>query len=88
MQTALKGVPVAQLTPPAGVTRVGDDWYYDEYAHGGGVTHLGGSDLDADDPDNPNAAASAAPGSAPPAATAPATPPPSSERSRILDMFR
>ena len=43
MQTALKGVPVAQLKPPAGVTKVGDDWLYDEYAHGGGITNLEGA---------------------------------------------
>ncbi|MDR0275213.1 MAG: penicillin-binding protein 1A [Burkholderiaceae bacterium] len=40
MKTALKGVPVAALKSPEGVTRVGGDWYYDEYASGGGITHL------------------------------------------------
>ena len=45
MKTGLKGTPVAELKPPEGVTRVGGDWYYDEYARGGGVTNLGGAGL-------------------------------------------
>ena len=74
MQTALKGVPVAQLKPPAGVTRVGDDWLYDEYAHGGGITNLGGAGLQ--EPEAPAEVGSpmgAAPGG---------------ERNRILDLFK
>jgi penicillin-binding protein 1A len=73
MQTAIKGVPVATLTPPEGVVRVGDDWYYTEYANGGGITNLGGAGLDQ---------------SAPPASDSPAAAPPSNERNRILDMFK
>jgi len=75
MQTALKGVPVSEATPPAGVTRVGDDWYYQEYAHGEGVTNLGGAGLP---PPNPIG----------PAPDGGLGAPPASERSRILDMFR
>jgi penicillin-binding protein 1A len=45
MKTALKDVPVAALKPPAGVTRVGNDWYYNEYASGGGITNLDGAGL-------------------------------------------
>ena len=42
MQHALKGVPVAQLTPPtSGLTNLGGEWYYSEYANGGGVSSLG-----------------------------------------------
>ena len=41
MEHALKGVPVAELTPPAGVTQVNGEWYYDEYASGSGVSSLG-----------------------------------------------
>lgn len=41
MGTALKGVPVAEATPPAGVTNVGGEWYYNEYANGSGVATLG-----------------------------------------------
>ncbi|MCS4292367.1 penicillin-binding protein 1A [Comamonas sp. BIGb0152] len=32
MQHALKGVPVAQMTPPSGLVNQGGDWYYEEYA--------------------------------------------------------
>jgi len=45
MKTALKGVPVTALKSPEGVTRVGDDWYYNEYASGGGITHLDGAGI-------------------------------------------
>ncbi|MGE4241683.1 penicillin-binding protein 1A [Ramlibacter sp.] len=41
METALKGVPVMEPTPPAGVTNVGGEWYYEEYARGAGVGSLG-----------------------------------------------
>ncbi len=41
MQHALKGVPVAELTPPEGVLQIGNHWIYDEYAHGGGVSSVG-----------------------------------------------
>ncbi|QEA13676.1 penicillin-binding protein 1A [Comamonas flocculans] len=40
MQYALKGVPVTQPTVPPGVTNVGGEWYYDEYARGAGVASL------------------------------------------------
>jgi penicillin-binding protein 1A len=42
MQTALKGVPVMEPTAPEGVVNVGGEWYYEEYARGGGVANLGG----------------------------------------------
>ena len=41
METALKGVPVAELPAPDGVVKVGGEWYYDEYAPGRGVASLG-----------------------------------------------
>lgn len=41
MSYALKGVPVAEATPPEGVVNVGGEWYYDEYAQGSGVSSLG-----------------------------------------------
>ena len=44
MQTALKGVPHMEPSPPEGVVNVGGEWYYDEYARGGGVSSLGLSD--------------------------------------------
>ena len=41
METALKGVPVATLTPPAGVVNNGGEWFYEEYARSSGVSSLG-----------------------------------------------
>jgi penicillin-binding protein 1A len=41
METALKGVPVMEPTPPEGVINVGGEWYYEEYARGSGVGSLG-----------------------------------------------
>ncbi|SFM19089.1 penicillin-binding protein 1A [Variovorax sp. OV329] len=79
MQTALKGVPVAEVTPPAsGVVNVGGEWYFDDYAPGRGVASLG-------------VEAAPATVSADPSATngaAPSAPPPPEERNRILDLFR
>ena len=45
MDHALKGVPVAQYTAPEGVVNTGGEWYFSEYAYGGGVTSLGMEDL-------------------------------------------
>jgi penicillin-binding protein 1A len=42
MEHALKGVPVAEISAPEGVVNVGGEWYYEEYAKGGGVSQLGG----------------------------------------------
>ncbi|MEB0110143.1 penicillin-binding protein 1A [Variovorax sp. RTB1] len=75
METALKGVPVAELPPPSGVVNVGGEWYFDDYAPGRGVASLG---LDTA-PVVPAEALTGAP-------VAP-TPPPE-ERNRILDLFR
>ncbi len=47
MEQALKGVPVATLTPPAGVVNSGGEWFYDEYARGSGVSSLGLDDRSA-----------------------------------------
>ena len=41
MGYALKNVPVSEPEAPAGVVNVGGEWYYDEYAHGTGVSSLG-----------------------------------------------
>jgi penicillin-binding protein 1A len=41
METALKTLPVADAIAPEGVLYVNGDWYFDEYAKGGGVTSLG-----------------------------------------------
>ena len=45
MSHALKGVPVAELTPPAGVTQVDGDWAFDEFSRGAGVRTLGLEDV-------------------------------------------
>jgi len=97
MKTALKGVPVAKLAVPEGVTDIGGDWAYNEYANGGGVQALGVEPT-----------APAMPGTGPDAGTVPGMgsnvpaelgvfpmgqPSPgarrdSPERNRILDLFR
>jgi len=41
MRHALKGVPVQPFTPPEGVVNMNDEWYYEEYARGSGVSSLG-----------------------------------------------
>jgi penicillin-binding protein 1A len=74
MQTALKNAPVATLTPPAGVTQVDGDWYYDENARGGGVTRL--NDAGAPDAATPGDSTTVPPISDP------------AERNRILDLFK
>ena len=43
MQQALKGVPIAELKPPEGVSRASGDWEYTEFA-GGGIRSLGMED--------------------------------------------
>ncbi len=72
METALRGVPVAELSAPEGVLRVGNEWYYDEYVRGAGVTSLGLHDK----------------GAAAETPTAPATLPPADEKKKILDLFK
>ena len=78
MEYALKGVPVAEYPPPEGVVNLGGEWYYNEYARGGGVTSLGGGGRQ--DP----AASGAEPTPGVDASGAPA----SDEKNRILDLFK
>lgn len=75
METAIKGVPVAEVPAPAGVVNVGGEWYYDDYAPGRGVATLGVES----GPTQPVEAISGAPISPTPAPE---------ERSKILDLFR
>jgi penicillin-binding protein 1A len=90
MASALKGVPVMEPSAPEGVVNVGGEWYYEEYAHGGGVTNLGGASADGADT-----------GVTPPSRQPedkslinsdglpyPAPARPSDERRSILDLFR
>jgi penicillin-binding protein 1A len=83
MQYALKGVPVSEYPPPDGVTNVGGEWYYNEYARGGGVSSLGGGQDPAGVPISPE---QQLPGS--PDAGAAQGQPPSDEKKRILDLFK
>jgi penicillin-binding protein 1A len=41
MAHALRGVPVAQLTPPLGVLPQGDQWVFEEFAGDAGVASVG-----------------------------------------------
>lgn len=41
METALKNVPVQEPSAPEGVLRLNNEWYFEEYAKGTGVTGLG-----------------------------------------------
>jgi penicillin-binding protein 1A len=41
METGLKNMPVMDAIAPEGVVYVNGEWYFDEYARGGGVTSLG-----------------------------------------------
>jgi len=41
MQHALKGVPVQELSAPAGVLREGPYWLFDDFAAGAGISSLG-----------------------------------------------
>ena len=84
MEYALKSVPVAEYPPPEGVVNQGGEWYYTEYARGGGVARLGGSSHD------PNAGGTEqqpAPGDSGFGAPGPDTQP-SEEKKRILDLFK
>ncbi|NVO07560.1 MAG: penicillin-binding protein, partial [Rhodoferax sp.] len=40
METALKGVPVQEPVAPEGVTHVGGEWYFEEFAKGEGVASI------------------------------------------------
>jgi penicillin-binding protein 1A len=40
METALKGVPVMEPTAPEGMTHVGGEWYFEEFAKGAGVAAI------------------------------------------------
>nr|WP_315465449.1 penicillin-binding protein 1A [uncultured Rhodoferax sp.] len=54
METALRGVPVTEPAAPEGVVKLGNEWYYEEFTHGAGVSTLGLSDS----PDSPTEAPS------------------------------
>ena len=78
MEYALKGVPVTEYQPPAGVVNLNGEWYYEEYAKGAGISSVGMQ------PDSRMASEENKP--------APAggidVLPPSDEKRRILDLFK
>jgi penicillin-binding protein 1A len=84
MDYALKGVPVAEFTPPEGVVNMGGEWFYDEYAKGSGISSVGLGDKPAPGAgaDNPVEGQPVPPGAAI------QSPPPGDERKRILDLFK
>ena len=76
METALKDVPITEPTAPEGITRVGGEWYFEEFAGTAGVTALGAH--------NRNEAGDLAP-----TTSSPATPPNEpDEKKKLLDLFR
>jgi penicillin-binding protein 1A len=72
METALKGIPVFEPTAPDGLLNLGGEWYYEEFARGGGVRSLGLEDRPPPVETDPNAT--------------PAAPP--EEKKSILDLFK
>ena len=84
MQYALKGVAVSEYAAPAGVTNLAGEWYYNEYARGGGISALtGGQDTAATPlPEGQTGDVPAGAGGGVQVL------PPSDEKKRILDLFR
>jgi penicillin-binding protein 1A len=41
METALKNVPVMEPEPPEGIVRLNNEWYFEEFAKGAGVSAIG-----------------------------------------------
>lgn len=41
METALKNVPVMEPEPPEGIVRLNNEWYFEEFAKGAGVSSIG-----------------------------------------------
>ncbi|MDR7305718.1 penicillin-binding protein 1A [Rhodoferax saidenbachensis] len=52
METALKGVPVMEPVAPEGVVHLGNEWFYEEYAKGAGISSLGLSDKPEETPES------------------------------------
>jgi len=101
METALKGVAEVPPVAPDGVVNVGGEWYYEEYARGGGVSSLGVPVQPIDPapaPGSPLPIVRPGPALIPQGEragaiaepTPPAAPParPAEERRSILDLFR
>ena len=82
MEAALKGVPVMEPSAPEGVVNVGGEWYYEEYARGGGIANVGGGAA----PESPAQDKSLLNSDGLPPSRPPS--PPSEDRKSILDLFR
>jgi penicillin-binding protein 1A len=83
MAEALKGVPVTETAPPAGLIQVNGEWYFEEYGPGRGVRGLGLHD--------PWPGAAAAAGDAAGENTSQggtSVPPDTEDKRSILDLFR
>jgi len=78
MEYALKGVPVTEYQPPAGVVNLNGEWYYEEYAKGAGISSVGMQ---------PEAGASTEEAAPAPGGGIQVLPP-SDEKKRILDLFK
>jgi penicillin-binding protein 1A len=74
METALRGVPVKEVSAPEGVVNSGGEWFLTSSCMGAGVSNLGLDERGAK-------------GSAPGASTTQELPP-ADERKRILDLFK
>ncbi|MCY7372050.1 MAG: penicillin-binding protein 1A [Polaromonas sp.] len=84
MQYALKGVDVSNYVAPSGMTNLGGEWYYNEYASGGGISALTGGQDTAPSP-VPEGQSGGAPATANGGI---AVLPPSDDKKRILDLFK
>ncbi len=86
MAHALKDVPVMAPTVPSGVVQSGGEWFYTEYARGGGVPSLGGAGSEG----RSSASSTGGGGGGGTSTTTDAAPQPpaAEERSRIMDLFR
>ena len=74
METALRGVPVMEVSAPEGVVNAGGEWFFEEFVHGNGISNLGLDER------NAKAAGSGA--------SSTQDLPPADERKRILDLFK
>ena len=78
MEYALKGVPVSEYQPPAGVVNLNGEWYYEEYAKGAGISSVGMQQ---------NSSAMSEEAKPAPVGGIDVLPP-SDEKRRILDLFK
>jgi penicillin-binding protein 1A len=54
MESALQNIPVTEVSAPEGVVFQGNEWYYDEFTQGAGVTEVGTGDAgETDASENP-----------------------------------